>query len=71
MYLAVVTKRNTPMFSACCQSKLLTAECFCIEMSGEAEFKASLAERLSSNYEKMRLSTWKSNARRVLELHDI
>ena len=46
LYLAVVTKRKTLLFSAWCQSKLLTADCFCIELSGDAEFKASLAGQL-------------------------
>ena len=43
LYLAVVTKRNTLMFSAWCQSKLLTADYFCVELSGDDKFKASLA----------------------------
>jgi len=46
LYLAVVTKRNTLMFSEWCQSELLTADCFYIELSGDAEFKVSLARRL-------------------------
>jgi len=46
VYLAVVTKWNTLIYIAWCQSKLLTANCFCIELSGDAEFKASLVGRL-------------------------
>jgi len=57
LYLAVVTKRNTLMFSAWCQSKLLTADCFCIELSWDIELKASLAGRLWPNYEVLRLCT--------------
>ena len=65
MYLPVVTKRNTLMFSVWCQSKLLTADCFCIEMSGDAAFKSSIDGRILPNCETLRLS-----AGTVLELHD-
>jgi len=58
------------MFSAFCQSELLTADCFCIELSGDDEFKASLAGQLSAIYETLRFLTWKSNVRSVLEVHD-
>jgi len=34
------------MYSACCQSKLLTADCFSIELSRDPEFKTSFAGRL-------------------------
>jgi len=37
------------MFSAWCQSKLLTADWFFIELSGDAEFKASISGRLWPN----------------------
>jgi len=40
------TKQNTLIFTAWCQSTLLTADCFCIEMSGDSDFKRSLAGRL-------------------------
>ena len=43
LYLAVVTKRNTLMFSAWCQAELLTADCFCIELSGDDDLKMWLA----------------------------
>jgi hypothetical protein len=49
---------------------LLTADWFCVELSGDAEFKASLAGRLGLNYGNLRLRTVKSKARRVLELHE-
>ncbi len=72
MYLPVVTKRNTLMFSVWCQSKLLTADSFCIELSGDVQFKPSIAGRILPNCETLRLSTGTvRNARRVLELHDI
>jgi hypothetical protein len=32
LYLVVVSKRNTLIFSAWCQCKLLTANCFCNEL---------------------------------------
>ena len=57
------------MFSAWCQSKLQTADCFCIELSGDAEFRASLEGQLWQNYETLKLCTGKSNACRVLEHH--
>ena len=60
---------NVLMYSAWCQSKLLTADCFYIELYGDAVFSASLMGRFSPNYEKLSLCTWKCNARRVLELH--
>ena len=40
------------MFSAWCQAELLTADCFCIEPSGDAEFKLSLEGQLWPNYKK-------------------
>ena len=58
------------MFSAWCQSVLLTADCFCVELSRVAEFKASLEGRLSSNYEILRLYTGKSNEPGELGLQD-
>ena len=51
------------MFSVWCQSKLLTA--FCIELSGDVQFKPSIAGRILPNCETLRLST-----RTVMELHD-
>jgi len=61
---------NVLMFSALCQSKWLTADCFGIEPYGDAVCNASLAGRFLPNYEKLRLCTWKCKARRLLELHD-
>jgi len=61
---------NVLMFSALCQSKWLSADCFCIEPYGDAVWNASLAGRFLTNYEKLSLFTWKCKARRLLELHD-
>ena len=54
------TKRNTLMSSAWCRSKLLTADCFCVELCGDAEFKLWLMGRLWPNYGTLRLCAWNS-----------
>ena len=37
---------HTDVQCVVCPSKSLTADCFCIEVSGDVEFKASLIGRL-------------------------
>jgi len=53
-----------------CVVSVWTADCFCIERSGDAELKASLAGRLCRNFETLRLYAWKFNALRVQEIHE-
>ena len=63
MYLPVVTKRNTPMFSTWCQSKLQTAFVLnCPEMLSSN----LITGRILPNYKTLILSTCT-----VMELYDI